>query len=140
RREPAAVPALAVADRCGAPRRRRPPSARPGPDRRAAAPRLDGARRAALADRPAPGARRRPARVAARRRRRHAAAAARGLGGALDPGGVSPTVTVAGLAWRLAAWDTPFWVHPNRAAGRFNPPATGPVQYWSLHPLTPWAE
>jgi len=53
---------------------------------------------------------------------------------------VSPTVTVAGLAWRLAAWDTPFWVHPNRAAGRFNPPATGPVQYWSLHPLTPWAE
>lgn len=44
------------------------------------------------------------------------------------------------LAWRLAAWDTPLWVHPNRAAGRFNPPGTGPVQYWSLHPLTPWAE
>lgn len=44
------------------------------------------------------------------------------------------------LAWRLAAWDTPLWVHPNRAAGRFNPPGAGPVQYWSLHPLTPWAE
>lgn len=43
-------------------------------------------------------------------------------------------------AWRLAAWDTPLWVSPNRSAGRFNAEGHGPVQYWSLHPLTPWAE
>lgn len=29
---------------------------------------------------------------------------------------------------------------PNRFGRRFNKPASGPVQYWSLHPLTPWAE
>ena len=44
------------------------------------------------------------------------------------------------IAWRLAAWDTPFWISANRREGRFNPPFVGPVQYWSLHPLTPWAE
>lgn len=44
------------------------------------------------------------------------------------------------VAYRIAAWDTPFWVSPNRAARRFNKHGRGPVQYWSLHPLTPWAE
>ncbi|HUH08880.1 MAG TPA: RES family NAD+ phosphorylase [Egibacteraceae bacterium] len=43
-------------------------------------------------------------------------------------------------AWRLAAWDTPLWVNPNRSEGRFNADGAGPVQYWCLHPLTPWAE
>lgn len=42
--------------------------------------------------------------------------------------------------WRLAAWDTPLWASPNRAAGRYNAEGDGPVQYWSLHPLGPWAE
>lgn len=44
------------------------------------------------------------------------------------------------VAYRIAAWDTPFWVSPNRAARRFNKWGKGPVQYWSLHPLAPWAE
>lgn len=43
-------------------------------------------------------------------------------------------------AFRLASWDTPFWVNPNRAPGRYHAAGSGPVQYWSLHPLTPWAE
>ena len=42
-------------------------------------------------------------------------------------------------AYRLASWDTPLWVSPNRRPSRFV--ASGQiVQYWSLHPLTPWAE
>lgn len=42
-------------------------------------------------------------------------------------------------AFRLATWDTPLWVSPNRRSSRFV--ADGQiVQYWSLHPLTPWAE
>lgn len=44
------------------------------------------------------------------------------------------------VAYRLAAWDTPAWVGANPEGGRFNHPAAGPTQYWSLHPLTPWAE
>lgn len=44
------------------------------------------------------------------------------------------------VAYRLAAWDTPLWVNPNRSPGRYNRPGTGPTQYLSLHPLTPWAE
>ena len=31
-------------------------------------------------------------------------------------------------------------MNENRWARRFNKPLMGPVQYWSLHPLTPWAE
>jgi RES domain-containing protein len=42
--------------------------------------------------------------------------------------------------WRVANWDTPFWIGPNREASRFNALGEGPVQYWSLHPLTPLAE
>jgi hypothetical protein len=44
------------------------------------------------------------------------------------------------VGYRLAGWDTPFWVLPNRRAGRYNEPGAGSTQYLSLHPLTPWAE
>jgi hypothetical protein len=44
------------------------------------------------------------------------------------------------LGFRVSGWDEPFWVNENRGARRYNKPFTGPVQYWSLHPLTPWAE
>ena len=44
------------------------------------------------------------------------------------------------VAFRISSWDTPFWISPNRWARRFNKRMSGPVQYWSLHPLTPWAE
>ena len=43
-------------------------------------------------------------------------------------------------AYRVSGWDTPFWINSNRAARRWNKQGSGPVQYWSLHPLTPWAE
>ena len=42
--------------------------------------------------------------------------------------------------FRLAAWDTPLRVNPNRAAGRFNHQGSPATQYIGLHPLTPWAE
>jgi len=44
------------------------------------------------------------------------------------------------LGFRVSAWDEPFWVNENRWPRRFNESFMGPVQYWSLHPLTPWAE
>ncbi len=44
------------------------------------------------------------------------------------------------VAYRIANHDTPFWAGPNRAPHRYNKQSSGPVQYWSLHPLTPWAE
>lgn len=44
------------------------------------------------------------------------------------------------VAYRLAAWDTPFWVNANRSSGRYNRAGTGPTQYLCLHPLGPWAE
>lgn len=44
------------------------------------------------------------------------------------------------VAYRVAAWDTPFWVNPNRSSGRYNRAGTGPTQYLCLHPLGPWAE
>lgn len=44
------------------------------------------------------------------------------------------------VAYRYANWDTPFWANPNRSAARYNRPESGPTQYLSLHPLTPWAE
>lgn len=44
------------------------------------------------------------------------------------------------VAYRLASWDTPLWVNPNRTAHRYNRAGSGPTQYLSLHPLTPWAE
>jgi RES domain-containing protein len=44
------------------------------------------------------------------------------------------------VAFRIAAWDTPLWVLPNRRAARYNDAGSGSTQYLSLHPLTPWAE
>ncbi|HYP22357.1 MAG TPA: RES domain-containing protein [Actinomycetota bacterium] len=44
------------------------------------------------------------------------------------------------VAYRIAGWDTPFWVSPNRWPRRFNKAGRGPVQYWALHPLGPLAE
>jgi len=43
-------------------------------------------------------------------------------------------------AYRLAAWDTPFWALPNRREGRYNRPDEGATQYLALHPMTAWAE
>lgn len=42
--------------------------------------------------------------------------------------------------YRAAFWDTPWWVNPNRTAGRYSRAMTGPVQYWATHPLTTVAE
>lgn len=42
--------------------------------------------------------------------------------------------------FRLATWDTPLRVNPNRTAGRFNRENSPATQYIGLHPLTPWAE
>lgn len=43
------------------------------------------------------------------------------------------------VGYRVADWDTPLWISPNRSASRWWSPGLV-VQYWSLHPLTPWAE
>ena len=42
--------------------------------------------------------------------------------------------------YRLSNWDTPLWINPNRKSRRFNRAESAPTQYFSLHPLTPWAE
>jgi hypothetical protein len=42
--------------------------------------------------------------------------------------------------YRIAAWDTPLWVLPNRREGRYNAAGVDSTQYLALHPLTPWAE
>lgn len=47
---------------------------------------------------------------------------------------------IALTCYRPADWDTPLRVLSHRRAGRFNNPGSEPVQYLSLHPLTPWAE
>ncbi len=43
------------------------------------------------------------------------------------------------VGYRVADWDTPLWVNTNRSQSRFSFPGAI-VQYWSTHPLTPWAE
>lgn len=43
------------------------------------------------------------------------------------------------VGYRVADWDTPLWSNPNRSPSRFSIVGEA-VQYWSLHPLTPWAE
>jgi RES domain-containing protein len=43
------------------------------------------------------------------------------------------------VAFRLANWDTPLWASPNRRESRYAVEGSI-VQYWSLHPLTCWAE
>ena len=47
-----------------------------------------------------------------------------------------PTIT----GYRLAAYDTPLWVNPNRTLGRYNGPGAPPTQYLCGHPSGPWAE
>jgi RES domain-containing protein len=44
------------------------------------------------------------------------------------------------IAYRCAAWETPFWSDPNPLAGRYNRAGDAPATYLGLHPLTPWAE
>jgi RES domain len=44
------------------------------------------------------------------------------------------------VAFRLANYETPLWSLENFSAGRYNGADSGPTQYLSLHPLTPWAE
>jgi hypothetical protein len=44
------------------------------------------------------------------------------------------------VAYRCAAWETPFWFDPNPIQGRYNHAGEGPTTYLGLHPLTPWAE
>lgn len=43
------------------------------------------------------------------------------------------------VGYRVADWDTPLWISPNRSPTRWGTPGAI-VQYWSFHPLTPWAE
>jgi RES domain-containing protein len=42
--------------------------------------------------------------------------------------------------FRVASWDTPLRVNPNRQPGRWNYADSGPTQYIALHPLGTWAE
>ncbi|MGI8779826.1 MAG: RES family NAD+ phosphorylase [Solirubrobacteraceae bacterium] len=44
------------------------------------------------------------------------------------------------VAYRCAAWETPFWSDPNPVQGRYNRAGEAPTTYLGLHPLTPWAE
>ena len=44
------------------------------------------------------------------------------------------------IGFRLASWDTPLRVNPNRHEGRWNKAGSGATQYIALHPLAPWAE
>lgn len=44
------------------------------------------------------------------------------------------------VLYRWADYDTPLWVNPNRSSGRWHVRGSDPTQYWSLHPLGPWAE
>ena len=44
------------------------------------------------------------------------------------------------IVYRSAEWDTPWWVGPNRGAGRFNRAGSDPTQYLSEHPLAVFAE
>jgi RES domain-containing protein len=42
--------------------------------------------------------------------------------------------------FRVASWDTPLRVNPNRHQGRWNHDGAGATQYVALHPLGTWAE
>ncbi len=42
--------------------------------------------------------------------------------------------------FRVAAWDTPLRVNPNRHPGRWNHAGAPATQYIALHPLATWAE
>jgi RES domain-containing protein len=43
-------------------------------------------------------------------------------------------------AFRVASWDTPLRVNPNRHPGRWNHAGAPATQYLALHPLGTWAE
>jgi hypothetical protein len=49
-------------------------------------------------------------------------------------------VAVEFVAFRLANYETPLWSVANFSSGRYNRSDTGPTQYLTLHPMTPWAE
>jgi len=42
--------------------------------------------------------------------------------------------------YRVAGYDTPLWVNPNRTPGRYSGPSAPPTQYLCGHPAGPWAE
>lgn len=44
------------------------------------------------------------------------------------------------VAYRHAAYDSPWWANPNSRSGRFHRALEHPTQYLSLHPLGPSAE
>lgn len=44
------------------------------------------------------------------------------------------------VAYRHAAYDTPWWVNANSQDGRFHTSLDQATQYWCLHPLGPAAE
>lgn len=44
------------------------------------------------------------------------------------------------VGFRVASWDTPLRVNPNRQPGRFNYAGSAATQYIALHPLASWAE
>jgi RES domain-containing protein len=44
------------------------------------------------------------------------------------------------IAYRHAAYDTPWWAYPSSRSGRFHRATIDTVQYLSLHPLGPAAE
>lgn len=44
------------------------------------------------------------------------------------------------VAYRHAAYDSPWWANPNSLPGRFHRLGDEPTQYWCLHPLGPSAE
>lgn len=47
---------------------------------------------------------------------------------------------MASVAYRHAAYDTPWWVNPSRRQGRFHRALRETTQYLCLHPLGPAAE
>lgn len=49
-------------------------------------------------------------------------------------------MSVEYVTFRLANYETPLWPVANFTDGRYNRSGTGPTQYLSLHPMTPWAE
>lgn len=50
-------------------------------------------------------------------------------------------VPLSGHLYRIANYDTPFWVRANSSPGRFHRPEHGlSVQYWSTTPHAAWAE
>jgi RES domain-containing protein len=48
--------------------------------------------------------------------------------------------TYKGMAFRYSNYDTPLWVRPNSAPGRWHVPADGATQYLSLSVDAAWAE